>query len=178
MRSPGIGRRSPELTGGAERGDETLQPGFENADTSVQAVAPYYGVYDLTTTDKMHPLMMPLLEHVVVQRRLEDNPQIYRDASPLHRIHRDAPPFFVLHGRATPSSRVRRPAISLRHFAIQDPRRWPMPKLPKAHHAFDTIATLRCQLAAEAVASFMGIVYGRHVAARNGTQRVAVGSAS
>ncbi len=52
---------------------------------------PYYGVYDLTTTDKMHPLMMPLLEHVVVQRRLEDNPQLYRDASPMHRIHRDAP---------------------------------------------------------------------------------------
>ncbi len=49
---------------------------------------------------------------------------------------------------------------------------------PKAHHAFDTIATLRCQLAAEAVANFMGIVYGRHLAARNGTEKIAVGSAS
>lgn len=51
-------------------------------------------------------------------------------------------------------------------------------ELPKAHHAFDTIATLRCQLAAEAVANFMGIVYGRHLAARNGTEKIAVGSAS
>ncbi len=39
-------------------------------------------------------------------------------------------------------------------------------EIPNAHHAFDTIATLRCQLAAEAVAAFLGIVYGRHVAAR------------
>jgi hypothetical protein len=30
----------------------------------------------------------------------------------------------------------------------------------------DTIATLRCQMAAEAVAAFLGIIYGRHVAAR------------
>ena len=159
-------------------GDETLQPGFESADTSVQAVAPYYGVYDLTTTDKMHPLMMPLLEHVVVQRRLEDNPQIYRDASPLHRIHRDAPPFFVLHGESDaviPSAQARDFVAALRYSG---PATVAYAELPKAHHAFDTIATLRCQLAAEAVASFMGIVYGRHVAARNGTQRVAVGSAS
>lgn len=159
-------------------GDESLQPGFEDADTSVQAAVPYYGVYDLTSTSNMHPLMMPLLEHVVVQRKLADNPQLYRDASPMHRIHRDAPPFFVLHGESDaviPSTQAREFVAALR---ISGSDTVSYAELPKAHHAFDTIATLRCQLAAEAVASFMGIVYGRHLATRDGAHKVAVSSAS
>jgi acetyl esterase/lipase len=158
--------------------DPTMQPGFEDTDTSVQAAAPYYGVYDLTTADNMHPLMMPLLEHVVMQRRLADDPQLYRDASPIHRIHRNAPPFFVLHGEndaVIPSSQARAFTAALRKSG---PRTVSYAELPNAHHAFDTIATLRCQLAAEAVANFLGIVYGRHVAARKRTRRVAVSSAS
>ncbi len=58
-------------------GDKRLQPGFEDADTSVNAAAPHYGVYDMTNPDAMHPLMMPLLEHVVMQARFEDNPEIF-----------------------------------------------------------------------------------------------------
>ncbi len=96
----------------------------------------------------------------------------------MHRIHRDAPPFFVLHGESDaviPSAQARDFVAALRYSG---PATVAYAELPKAHHAFDTIATLRCQLAAEAVASFMGIVYGRHVAAREGSERVAVGSAS
>jgi acetyl esterase/lipase len=158
--------------------DPTLQPGFEDADTSVQAAAPYYGVYDLTSADNMHPLMMPLLEHVVMQRRRADDPQLYRDASPMHRIHRSAPPFFVLHGEndaVIPHLQARAFTAALRKAGV---RTVSYAELPNAHHAFDTIATLRCQLAAEAVASFLGVVYGRHLAARKRTRRVSVSSAS
>ncbi|TDO07228.1 acetyl esterase/lipase [Mycobacterium sp. BK086] len=159
-------------------GDATLQPGFEDADTSVQAAVPYYGVYDLTNTDNMHPLMMPLLERIVMQRSVADDPTLYRDASPLHRIHRNAPPFFVLHGEndaVIPSSQARAFTAALRKSG---PRTVSYAELPNAHHAFDHIATLRCQLAAEAVASFLGIVYGRHIAAGKRSGRVAVSSAS
>lgn len=157
--------------------DPRLQPGFENADTSVQAAAPFYGVYDLTNVDNMHGLMLPLLEHVVMQRRLADDPQLYRDASPMFRAHRDAPPFFVLHGEndaVIPSTQARTFAAALRAAGA---RTVSYAELPNAHHAFDTIATLRCQLAAEAVATFLGIAYGRHVSARK-RSRQAVGSAS
>ena len=34
-------------------------------------------------------------------------------------------------------------------------------ELPNAHHAFDTLATVRSQMAADAVADFLGIAYGR-----------------
>jgi acetyl esterase/lipase len=159
-------------------GDQRLQPGFEDADTSVQAAAPCYGVYDLTNVDNMHGLMMPLLEHVVMQRRLAEDPQLFRDASPMFRTHRQAPPFFVLHGEndaVVPSSQAREFCAALRASGA---RSVSYAELPNAHHAFDTIATLRCQLAAEAVAAFLGIVYGRHVSARKRARRVAVSSAS
>lgn len=156
-------------------GDERLQPGFEDADTTVQAAAPHYGVYDLTNVDNMHGLMMPLLEHVVMQTRFADNPQLYRDASPMFRVHPDAPPFFVLHGEndaVVPSTQALSFCTALREAGATAVSH---AAIPNAHHAFDTIATLRCQMTAEAVAAFLGITYGRHAAA---SKSMAVSSAS
>ena len=144
------------------QGDPALQPGFEDADTSVQAAAPFYGVYDLTDHGSMHKLMMPFLERLVIQRRLAESREIYEAASPTLRAHSDAPPFFILHGEndtIVPLSQARAFDTALRTAGA---RTVAYAEIPNAHHAFDTIATLRCQLAAEAVAAFLGIVYGRH----------------
>jgi dipeptidyl aminopeptidase/acylaminoacyl peptidase len=122
----------------------------------------------------MHSLMMPLLEHLVMQSRFKSNRQMFEDASPVFRVHRNAPPFFILHGEnddVVPNAQARAFASALRSAGA---RTVSYAEIPHAHHAFDTIATLRCQLAAEAVAAFLGIVYGRHVAAR-GRRRTAVG---
>lgn len=150
-------------------GDQSLQPGFEDADTSVQAAAPYYGVYDLTDHSGMHHLTQPLLEKLVMRARMADNPELYEAASPLFRVHRDAPPFFILHGRnddIVPLSQARSFNTALRDAGAGTVA---YAELPNAHHGFDTIATLRCQLTAEAVAAFLGIAYGRHLAsARRG----------
>ena len=157
--------------------DASLQPGFEDADTSVQAAVPHYGVYDLTTHGARHALMMPLLEHLVMQSRFEANRQMFEDASPIFRVHRNAPPFFILHGEnddVVPHAQARSFAGALREAGA---RTVSYAEIPNAHHAFDTIATLRCQMAAEAVAAFLGIVYGRHVAARGRRRRAAVRSA-
>jgi len=152
--------------------DDRLQPGFEDADTSVQAAVPHYGIYDLTDKGSLHALTMPLLEHLVMQRRLDDNRQMFEDASPIFRVHRNAPPFFILHGEnddVVPHAQARAFAGALR---VAGARTVSYAEIPHAHHAFDTIATLRCQMAAEAVAAFLGIIYGRHVAAR-GRRRTA-----
>lgn len=149
-------------------GDPHFQPGFEEADTSVQAAAPHYGVYDLTDRSAMHKLMPSLLEHVVMQRRFSDHREMFEAASPTLRAHRDAPPFFILHGEndaVVPRSQARKFHGALREAGA---RTVALAEMPNAHHAFDTIATLRCQLAAEAVASFLGIVYGRYAAAPSG----------
>jgi acetyl esterase/lipase len=158
-------------------GDPTLQPGFEDADTSLQAAAPFYGVYDLTDLGSMHKLTMPLLERLVFQRRLDENRELFEAASPTLRAHPDAPPFFILHGQndaVVPSSQARRFDTALR---VAGARTVAYAEIPNAHHAFDTIATLRCQLTAEAVAAFLGIVYGRHRAARISRRRAVTRSA-
>lgn len=158
-------------------GDDSLQPGFEDADTSVQAAAPYYGVYDFTDHGSMHKLMMPLLETLVMQRRLTENRELFEAASPTLRVHAGAPPFFILHGEndaIVPRSQAEGFAAALRSAGA---RTVAHAEIPNAHHAFDAIATLRCQMTAEAVAAFLGIVYGRHVTARSGRSRVAARTA-
>lgn len=154
-----------------------FQPGFEDADTSVQAAVPHYGVYDLTDHGAMHKLMVPLLEHVVMQRSFAEHREMFEAASPTLRVHRDAPPFFILHGAndaVVPRSQAQGFHGALRRAGA---RTVAFAEIPNAHHAFDTIATLRCQLSADAVASFLGIVYGRHVAAGSRRRGLAARSA-
>ncbi|MGI9124407.1 MAG: alpha/beta hydrolase fold domain-containing protein [Mycobacterium sp.] len=155
-------------------GDPDFQPGFEDADTSVQAVAPYYGVYDLTDHGSLHKLTMPLLETMVMQRSLAENRELYESASPTMRVHRDAPPFFLVHGAndaVVPRSQAQAFATALRQAGA---RTVAHAEIPNAHHFFDHIATLRCQITAEAVAAFLGVIYGRHLAAQAGRRRAAV----
>jgi dipeptidyl aminopeptidase/acylaminoacyl peptidase len=100
---------------------------------------------------------------------MSDNPELFVGASPTYRVHRDAPPFFILHGRnddIVPLEQARTFNAALRDAGAGTVA---YAEIPHAHHAFDTIATLRCQLTTEAVAAFLGIVYGRHLAgARRG----------
>jgi acetyl esterase/lipase len=147
--------------------DEQLQPGFEDADTTVQAAAPYYGVYDLTDVEKMHEMMLPFLEHFVMQARYADDPQLFESASPITRVHRRAPPFFVLHGEndsVIPSMQARAFCAALRQARAPTVC---YTELPNAHHAFDTFGTVRSRLVADAVADFFGIVYGRYLRSRS-----------
>ncbi|WIM90247.1 alpha/beta hydrolase [Candidatus Mycobacterium wuenschmannii] len=148
--------------------DPSLQPGFEDADTTVQAAAPYYGVYDLTDTAKMHDMMMQFLELFVMKEQYADNPGLFELASPISHVHRDAPPFFVLHGES--DSVI--PSVQARSFcdALRDAGAATVgyAELPNAHHAFDLFATVRSRLAADAVADFLGAVHGRHQ--RSGTR--------
>jgi acetyl esterase/lipase len=147
--------------------DQRLQPGFEEADTTVQAAAPYYGVYDLTDVKKMHEMMLPFLEHFVMQARYADQPETFESASPISHVHGAAPPFFVLHGEndsVIPSVQAQAFCTALRDAGAPTVC---YAELPNAHHAFDLFATVRSQLAADAVAHFFGLVYGRYLRSRS-----------
>ena len=147
--------------------DPRLQPGFEDADTTVQAAAPYYGAYDLTDPTKMHEMMMQFLELFVMKEQYADNPELFELASPISHVHRDAPPFFVLHGESDsviPSVQARAFCAALRGAGAATVG---YAELPNANHAFDLFATVRSRLAADAVADFLGVVHGRHVRSRS-----------
>ncbi|BBX45540.1 alpha/beta hydrolase [Mycobacterium cookii] len=151
--------------------DPRLQPGFEDADTTVQAAAPYYGVYDLTDAAKMHEMMLPFVELFVMKERYADKPELFELASPISHVHSDAPPFFVLHGESDsviPNTQARAFCAALRGAGAATVG---YAELPNAHHAFDLFATVRSRLTADAVADFMGVVYGQHVRSQAGAVR-------
>ena len=64
--------------------DPQFQPGFEDADTSVRAAVPFYGLYDFTRTDSaIHPLMAPTLAKYVFKLKRADTVEAFRTASPI-----------------------------------------------------------------------------------------------
>ncbi len=141
--------------------DPTFQPGFEDADTTVEAAAPYYGVYDFTDFENMHAMMLPFLEHFVLKTRYADEPERFRAASPISYAHSGAPPFFVLHGEKdelSPSGQARAFCAALREAGAATVAH---AELANAFHAFDITPTVRSRLAADAVADFLGVVYGQ-----------------
>ena len=81
-------------------GDRSLQPGFEDADTRVAAVAPLYAVYDLTDANQrqLPEFLSMLIEPLVIKAFIADEPERFSNASPINRVHAAAPPFFVVHG--------------------------------------------------------------------------------
>lgn len=141
--------------------DPSLQPGFEDADTTVQAAVPYYGAYDLTDPTHMCDLMMPFLERFVMRASRHEQPELFAAASPITHVHSDAPPFFVLHGRndaIIPCGQGRVFVDALRAAGAPVVAH---AELPNAHHAFDALATVRSQVTADAVADFLGVAYGQ-----------------
>jgi acetyl esterase/lipase len=140
--------------------DARFQPGFEDADTRVQAAVPFYGVYDFTRLqDAMHPMMLPLLERMVVKQPRSTNVESYIAASPLTHVSPDAPPFFVLHGRndsLVPVEQARSFVARLREVSRQ-----PVvyAELPFTQHAFDMLGSLRAVHAAIAVEQFLAEIY-------------------
>ena len=158
--------------------DPTFQPGFEDADTTLQAAAPYYGVYDFTDFENMHEMMLPFLEHFVLKARYADEPERFKAASPISYAHSGAPPFFVLHGEKdelVPSGQSRAFCAALREAGATTVG---YAELANAYHAFDITPTVRSRLAASAVADFLGVVYGRRAGSLTDSSPLSATSAS
>ena len=125
------------------------QPGFEDQDTSVDACIPFYGVYDMTgdpaRSGAYGPGTLDLLERRVMKTTRSADPLLFEQASPDHRVTQDAPPMLVFHG--TNDTLV--PLAVARHFVSQLRlvSRAPVAyaELPRAQHAFDVLASIRCR---------------------------------
>ncbi len=141
--------------------DPQFQPGFEEADTSVRAAVPFYGLYDFTMDDAIHPLMAPTLSKYVFKLRRPDIVDAFRNASPITYVNPDAPPFFVLHGRndsLIPVEQGRTFAKRLREVSRQPVA---YAELPFAQHAFDIFGSVRAAHATVAVEQFLAEIYSK-----------------
>ena len=139
-------------------GDRAWQPGFEDADTSVDACVPFYGVYDFTGSgdwpDYADGLERTLARNVLKQSR-QEAPDAYRQASPLFRVGDQVPPFFVIHGTndtMVPVGEARRFVEELRRHSAEPVR---YAELPGAQHAFDVLPSVRGAHTVAAVVCFL-----------------------
>lgn len=138
--------------------DPEYQPGFEDADTSVDACVPFYAVLDFTNDANIPAVkgrIYFLLERTVMKKKLSEHREDFEKASPLHRIRPDAPPFFVIHGKH--DSLV--PVAEARHFverlraASHEPVAFA--QLPGTQHAFDVFPSIRSAHVVRAVERFL-----------------------
>jgi acetyl esterase/lipase len=141
--------------------DPRYQPGFEDADTSVQAAVPFYGVYDFTDRQKVnHEEMIAMfLGPMVVKAFFDEEPEKFHDASPLDQVGPDAPPFFVLHGDKDTLAPVEdaRLFVELLRDATESPIVYA--ELHGAHHAFDLFVSARAKPVIESVERFLHAVH-------------------
>jgi acetyl esterase/lipase len=129
--------------------ESAWQPGFEDADTSVDACIPYYGVYDMTGDPEQSgaygPGLLELLEEKVMKLPMEGNRQVFEQASPTCRVTSSAPPMFVFHGcndTLVPLEVARRFVQRLREVSGSPVG---YVELPRTQHAFDVLASIRCR---------------------------------
>ena len=152
--------------------DSTLQPGFEHEDTSVQAVACTYGVYDVTTRNRLaHADLMKFMQDEIIQRSYLSDPEAFVRVSPIERIGGAVPPFFVVHGTndtITPVDSARAFVQRMRSHASS----WvAYAELPGAQHAFDVFPSVRSVATIDAAARFLDGAYRRHCGAPDPTPR-------
>jgi acetyl esterase/lipase len=144
-------------------GDAELQPGFEQLDTSVQAVVPFYGLYDLLDEARNHhPTLRHVLAWVIMKVRRDKAPDRYIKVSPMHRLRVDAPPFFIIHGDADTLVNV----AESREFSrrLRDTSDNPVlyAEMAGGQHAFDIFSSVRTGRVLQAVQQFLALSYEQH----------------
>ncbi len=120
-------------------GEPHFQPGFEAADTRVQAAFVSYGVTDLIGPFERrdHRLLSVLLRHGVVRRPLEESRLLYQSLDPSSCRVTSTPPTLVVQGTAdtmVPADMSRRFIERLRGLGARDVH---LLEVPSAGHAFD-----------------------------------------
>jgi acetyl esterase/lipase len=151
-------------------GAPEFQPGFEDADTRVQAAVPFYGVYDLTD-EHGRPDTLAHWEKTVLKQPISTARRDYEAASPLHRVGADAPPFFLLHGTHDVLLRVEQAQLMTQRLRAVSTAPVVYAELPGATHAFDVFGAPRAVAAAEAVERFLAVAYGDWLRAGRGAGR-------
>lgn len=146
------------LTG--DRAD--LQPGFEDADASVQACVPFYGVYDAVgELGEQDDDWRDFIGGTVIQADPDEAPDVWRLFSAHTSIRADAPPFLIVHGlrdSLTSPQEARSFASNLRAVSSEPVA---FAGLPATQHAFDVFPSIRTSHVVLGMARFLAVVRAR-----------------
>lgn len=139
------------------------QPGFESADTSLQAAVPLYGVFDFLDRNGIRPEMSmdDMLADRVMQCSQSDDPELWDAASPLSHVSANAPPMMVIQG--THDSLVWVEEARAFVSALRSVSRQPVAyaELPGAQHAFEIFHSVRTDHTIHAIGHFLEWVHAQ-----------------
>lgn len=130
------------------------QPGFGDADTSLQAAIPVYGIYDFLNRNRTRD-EWPIIPRYVMKADKRIDEALFREASPLDQVHAGAPPFLVIHGAAdsvVPTAEARQFVAALRAASENTVA---YVEVPGANHAFDVVDSLRTHYVISGVQRFL-----------------------
>lgn len=135
-------------------GVEEYQPGFEDADTSVSACVPFYGVYDLggVTGDRAAVLMRDkFLAPRVFRKSAKKHLDEFELASPITHVSEDSPDFLVIHGANDGLVSVRQARAFVEKLREVSEGVVTYLELPGTQHAFEVFSSIRSQQVMRAV---------------------------
>jgi acetyl esterase/lipase len=138
--------------------DPEYQPGFEGADTRVQAAVPFNGVSDFAgATGLENALLMRdrYLAPRIVQRSWRDAPEVFEHASPILRVTPDAPDFFVLHGARDSLVSVEQARLFVAALRETSKNSVAYAEFPGTQHAFDVFPSIRSEHVVRAVERYL-----------------------
>lgn len=141
-----------------------FQPGFEHADTAVQACVPVYGVYDFLDRYglRLGQYERMLNKYVMKTTRLDDEDG-WSAASPLSHVCIDAPPFFVIQGSQDTLVWVEEARRFVEDLRALSTSTVAYAEVPYAQHAFDVLVTRRSLVMVRAVEAFLEAVRAARV---------------
>ena len=132
----------------------------DGADTSVDAVVGIYGRYcweDRSSVERAR--FVDFLERVVVKRRIDRHPEVFRKASPMAAVHPDAPPFLVIHGTGDTVIPVAQARSFVERLRAVSRSVVGYVELPGAGHAFDMTDGARTGAMATAIGLFLNHIH-------------------
>lgn len=138
--------------------DPAFQPGFEDADTSVRAAVPHYGVYDIAASSGLRSALWirdNFFGPKVMKHTWEETPEVFEQASPLLRITPDAPDFFVIHGAGDSLVSVEQARVFVERLRAVSRNTVVYAELPGAQHAFDLFASIRSAHVVRAIERYL-----------------------
>jgi acetyl esterase/lipase len=129
-------------------GLKDLQPGFEDADTTISACVPFYGVYDLaglTETRSAIDMRDRFLGPRIFRKDPTTDLDDFVQASPLTHVSERAPDFFVIHGRNDTLAPVHQARAFVDALREKSDATVTYAELPGAQHAFEVFSSIRSQ---------------------------------
>ena len=162
------------LTGGSAGGHLTalaaltprepiFQPGFEDADTSVVAAVPVYGLYDLLgRLGHSPPEQEAFLTRIVIGVPPDRARQTWEQGCPTSWLNPDAPPFFILHGDIDTFVSARQAEAFADRLRAVSGQPVVYAELPGAQHMWEALPSVRTAATVAAVDRFLSHLHRQY----------------